>query len=645
MYFFNTMRSIPWASLRTPYRKKVPGRAAGIRFFALALLLWCGRQPAFAADLGFSCTLDKSSYGPGDSITLCLDVSIPPGWHLFGNPLGPGIGIPLMLGIRDSLSAITWSGLSKTAARKFFQHEIEKNKWVWAYEKEARFFFSGVLAPNAAGMIRGTISVNGLFCSTSCVRVAERVSFAVPATGASKGARFANAPNPRTNAEPMALASFQAGGQNVPASLGRLRIQAAESPQWRFSPQEPRSGLNLLLALFFAFIAGVILNVMPCVLPVLGIKILAFSRDASEPRHAAVVRSIAFSAGMLSLFLALASLAAFARFSWGQQFQNPAMLAGIVCVIFLFALGMFDCYPIFTPSALGAAVHKTGTGFTGDFLGGMFAALLATPCSGPFLGATLAWTLTQPVLVIYAVFIALGAGMASPYVLLSASSTIRKLIPKPGRWMNDFKHVLGFLLLGFAVYLLGGLQKNMMAATAGMCVALALGVGIYKRFAPFGSSRRRRLAAAGAVFAVAAAGIYLTFFLFREQVQERKSPAAAALQWTAFQPQLLRDAQAAGRNAVVDFTATWCLNCQYNTAAVLNSKSVSSLLEKKKVLSLVVDMTGTNPEGEALLHALGSRSIPFFAVFPAGDPQRPIIMRDVLDRKRVCRVLEKLPDR
>ena len=158
------------------------------------------------------------------------------------------------------------------------------------------------------------------------------------------------------------------------------------------------------------------MNVMPCVLPVLGIKILSFSEIRQSSRKMAFVKSLVFSAGMLSIFLVLASLASFANFSWGEQFRNPSVLVVIIAVIVIFALGMFDLFMIQVPSSIAQMGVKKRSGLTGDFFNGMFASILATPCSGPLLGATLAWTLTQKPLIIFTIFTSIGLGMAFPYI-------------------------------------------------------------------------------------------------------------------------------------------------------------------------------------------------------------------------------------
>jgi thiol:disulfide interchange protein len=404
--------------------------------------------------------------------------------------------------------------------------------------------------------------------------------------------------------------------------------------------------MNLPVAVVLAFLAGLILNVMPCVLPVLGIKILAFAEGRARSRRETVLRSGAFAAGMMAVFVGLATLAAVAGFSWGQQFQTPAMLAGIVILIVIFALGMFDTYIIPVPSRLAALGETGGKGYLGDGLKGMFTTILATPCSGPLLGATLAWTLRQPTMVIYAVFIAIGAGMALPYVLLASSSRLARLLPKPGPWMEDFRRVMGFLLLGFAVYLMTGLPRDMVVSTVGLCVAVAFALFLYGRVAPFGTGPGRKAAGAATALLIVAFGWYVMVDLWYGSISERaRASTARTIRWEPFTPKRLTEAHMSGRHVVIDFTAAWCMNCQFNKVSVLHSDKVAGLIEEKEVLALKADITRHNAAAESLLHHLGSRSVPFFALFPGDDPYRPIVMRDILRKKRVVEALEGLAER
>ncbi|MBD3321873.1 MAG: hypothetical protein GF350_12325 [Chitinivibrionales bacterium] len=619
----------------------------------LSLLAFLLPIHSYSADISVTARPDRDGYAVGDTARIACIVSIPSSYHLYGNPLGPGIGKPLKISLQGN-DGFSVTGMRKSPAEKY---KPDIGEWVWAYEKEARFFIEGVIRENAPEEIEGTIIFDGLICHTACVPFTKKVPFVLTINNQVHNAFSAWGPSLKTAfgasrpMEPGTGGTIQKAGtghRDLDIDLGGLSSgEETGMVQWDYDPVEPRQKYNVVLALVLAFLAGIILNVMPCVLPVLGVKILSFSHGLSESRGKAVLRSLIFAAGMITVFMALASLAAFAGYSWGEQFQNPKMLVGIVSLIFIFALGMFDFYVILVPSNIGSLEQQTGEGLFSDFYKGMFATILATPCSGPLLGATLAWTLTQPTYVIFLVFGSVGAGMAFPYVLLSSSKTLARFIPKPGKWMEDFKHVMGYLLLGFAVFLMIGLPRDMILSTVGLCVFLAMALSFYSRIAPFGSAIPRKITALLVAAGIIGAGIYVNFGVLYSSISDtslKKAEKQAGV-WQEFKPSLLRSAHASGTHVLIDFTANWCMNCQYNKIAVLHSKQIVELIKDKDILALKADITTENPPAESLLHHLGSRSVPFLAVFPGDNPYEPVVMRDLIDKKRLAAELKKLPEK
>ena len=616
----------------------------------LAFLSWFAAGQEAGPPLSFKVVPSRPSYAPGDTVLIALNIAIPAHYHLYGNPLGPGIGKPLAIAIHGG-DAIKWLDIVKTVPRKFTP---EIGGWVYAYENLACFCLRGV-ARNA-GRAEGTIVFNGLECFTSCFPKRYEFPFsvtidphAVPSAGFASEKRLALLLAGKTEImafekDSIAPSQFQGAG-----ALGSIRdLKTAHPveppPAWDYTPREETTNFNLWSAIFFAFLAGIVLNAMPCVLPVLGIKILSFANISGKRRRGAVFHSVVFSAGVFSVFLALASLASFANYSWGRQFQDPPALVGIIALIVVFALGMFDVYLITVPGPIANLDQKKSPGNWGNFFQGIFATILATPCSGPFLGAVLAWSVTQPPLVIYIVYGAIGAGMSFPYIVLSSSKRISKLVPKPGPWMNIFKGLMGFLLLGFAVYLLFGLPDDMVESTVLFCLTTSFAAVIYGRFAPFSSSLRRKVVLFAIALAVAVGGLYLSFFWVYPSFSLNRAEAARqdSSVWKPFSRDSLLSAQAAGRPVIVDFTANWCINCQYNTIMVLSKKAVTDAITGKGALALVVDMTMPDPVQDSLLHSLGSQSIPFLAIFPGNDPKHPVVMRDILTKRKLLGTIDGL---
>ncbi len=627
--------------------------------FFIALLLSSSLAFSFTAppELLIHTVYDKDQYTSGDTIIVAMHVMIPEGFHLYGNPLGPGIGKPLSIKAGMN-NGITWFKAQKQPATKFHP---PMGKWVWAYEEKAIFFITGVIEGDIDDWVVDTVVIEGLICEKSCIPITKNVVIScniAPETSSIKSFQYN-----RIMRKELFLAADLPLERRVPPRqialdpdnnllnlTATIPIETENViPEWEYAPQESKVDFNLLLAVILAFLAGIILNVMPCVLPVLGIKILSFSQGAGSSKRVVVTRSLVFAAGMISIFLVLASFAAFAGLSWGEQFQNPKMLVAIVCIIFIFALGMFDVFMILVPTKVTALERKSATGkvYRDDFIKGMFTTIMATPCSGPLLGATLAWTLMQKPMVIYTVFTAIGAGMAFPYILFSASSRLMKLIPKPGAWMEDFKHLMGFLLFGFAIYLMIGLPKDMIIPTIGLCMFLALAIMVYTRFSPFGSSMIRKITIGCIGVCIALAGWQVNFSVLYNFISDEAAVKAEKTggKWEAFTTKKLLDAHAQGRHVIIDFTANWCMNCQFNKVTVYHSKEVSELIKQKKILALKADLTQENPAAESLLHHLNSRSVPFLAVFPGDNPYNPIIMRDIVRKGSLLKVLKALNER
>jgi len=627
----------------------------------LSILVWklvlpCPAFATGAQDLSAEVILSKKAYGPLDTVVAVLHVVIPDQYHFYANPLGPGIGKPALVRVRAS-KGIHWLDLYKSQPEKFTP---EMGGWVWAYEKEAFFFCKGILSKDAPETIRSWISVQGLMCHTSCVQVKKVIDFEIRTDSSSTGHPFESEPQFRTFADRCELMSFnivndtsRASSETNDSVFGQIAFSQPLSQTvirpvtWDYEPVERKISMNFLLAVLFGFIAGIILNIMPCVLPVLGLKILSFAQSSGTSRRTSVTRSLMFSAGMMSIFMILAALASFAHLSWGQHFQSPWFLIALILVTVVFSLGMFDIYILPLPSNISDLERKSGRGAVGDFLRGMLATLLATPCSGPFLGATLAWTLTQSTLVIFLVFGSIGLGMAFPYILLSSNRTLLRLMPRPGPWMNDFKHLMGFLLLGASAYLLFGLPKDMVAATVGFSIVAAFAIVLYSRLAPFHSSLRRKAVVALIAGSILGSGGWIAFNALNNarHSEAHSQDLRPDLAWEDFSPQELKAAHARGQHAIVDFTANWCLNCQYNMVRVLTDDAVMDLLRRKHVSALKADLTWANPPAESLMHNLGSRSVPFLAIFRGDDPYHPIIMRDILNKGDFIRVLKGLPDK
>ena len=416
----------------------------------------------------------------------------------------------------------------------------------------------------------------------------------------------------------------------------------------QYTPRTNPSGHSLPAWLLLAFVAGLVMNIMPCVLPVVSIKVLSFVQQAGESRGRVLGLGLFFAAGMITVFLALAAAAILFGLGWGQQFQSPVFLIVMIALVFAFALSLFGVYEFGVPSAVGSlAAGAPREGYGSAYLKGVLATLLATPCSGPLLGSTLAWTLTQPPPVVLAIFGMLGLGMALPYVVLTAQPALLKRLPKPGPWMETFKHLMGFLLVGTVVYLMISLDQTLLLFTVMLLVFVATGAWVWGRFALRARSSAGRVLVLASALLIVGAGAYLSFHTLRNAVQPPAVAADASIAWEPFDPVKLAQYHREGRSVLLDFTADWCANCQFNEARVYNSAPVRALLRDKHVVAMQADLTREGPSTAAirrLMTQLGARSIPFLAVFPGDQPTRPYTLYDLVDRETVRSLLQQLPD-
>ena len=313
------------------------------------------------------------------------------------------------------------------------------------------------------------------------------------------------------------------GSSSRDFSLDQIEVAAAKSGSdsvWAILP--------------LAFVAGFLLNLMPCVLPVVGLKLLSFIQQSNDSRRRVLLLNVAYSAGLMSVMLVLATFAVFAGLGWGEQFSSTTFSVTLAAIVFAFGLSFLGVWEIPVPGFVGTTGGSaSGEGYGGAFSKGVLSTLLATPCSGPFLGSALAWAVVQPAYLTYAVFAFVALGMASPYLLVGLFPRLVRFLPRPGNWMVTFKQMMGFVLLATVVYLLSFISAPSVVPT----VLVLLGVGFGCWWVGRGQmleSRGRRLRAWSLAAASLVATAWLSFGWLEdvmakrfERALERKLLAAA----------------------------------------------------------------------------------------------------------------------
>ena len=403
---------------------------------------------------------------------------------------------------------------------------------------------------------------------------------------------------------------------------------------------------GIIALLFFAFLGGIILNLMPCVLPVLSLKLFSLIKQAGESRGRLLALGGATTAGILASFWALAAVVAAVKAGggsagWGMQFQSAGFIAFMVVILTAFAMSFFGVFEVWLPwgatTKMDEAGHKAG--FAGAFFTGALLVLLSTPCSAPFLGTAMGFAFAQTTPVLFLFFTAAGVGLALPYMLVGAFPKILKVFPKPGPWMVKLQKVMGVLLLATVAWLLWIVNEQAGLSGVWLMVAMATGSSGFStaigKYAPPGTSFKREIFAIGGSIAILVAAWIVSIGPQYERAASEKFNARMQEQMTAdgwyrYSPALIEEFAKANRTVFIDATADWCLTCKTNEAAVLNRDEFRRAMDSLNVALVKADWTRETPEVNALLKSMHKSGVPAYAIYPAGDASKQIVLPELL---------------
>ena len=404
--------------------------------------------------------------------------------------------------------------------------------------------------------------------------------------------------------------------------------------------------MALWVVILSALLGGAILNIMPCVLPVIPLKVLGLVEQAHGNRRVALAHGAVFAGGIVSLFVVLAVVLKSAGLFYGQQFQSAGFLTAMALVVLALALSMLGVWTIQTPRAVYAA-DRGGAGYAGSFMNGLLATLLATPCSAPYLGPVLAWALVQPMWVTVLGLGMVGVGMSLPYLVLAMYPAGLEKLPRAGRWAELVKQGLGLVMIGVAVYLI--VQIGNVAVWPWVLMgALVVAAGCWAwGQIPTASMEAKTVWLIRGVVVVlglgAGAGLYATVPVAMKATGAetvRLAARATGKEWLPFNVALLEEGLREGRPVVVDWGASWCINCRFVEATVLETGAMQGAFAERNAVLLRADLTGWNEPADVLNRALGSQSIPTLAIFSPGRPREPVVLRDLYSREDVVRGLQ-----
>jgi len=590
--------------------------SAALIFFSLsAPLALAGRAAAqlqAPQKATFVLSADRTAYEAGAPARVAALVTIEHGWHVNSHQPSFEYLIPTVL---DLTLPAGWP-------QETVRYPAAKMK-TFSFEPKPLAVYDGDVVMLAAvqvpsGVKKGTYPVSASLRYQACndtqclppVTAEARIELTVGPGGQPRHAEL--------------FAGGSAGGEAAAPAAPSAAVETAAA--------RPAGGLGVMLLL--ALLGGLILNAMPCVLPVLSLKVFGLVRSAGHGRAEVVRGALATSAGIVASFLALALVAvvahqAGAAVGWGVQFQHPGFVAFLAVVVVLFCLNLWGLFEIPLPQRLarlgGIGGNGPREGIAGHFFSGLFATLMATPCSAPFLGTAIGFALAQPAPVVFAIFAALGLGMALPYLLVAAVPGVARLLPRPGAWMETVRGVMGFLLAAAAVWLFYVLSSQVapeqLAAIQLGLLGIALFTWIQHRVA--NGRALRGMAGAGVVAAIA-----ITMFAATGATAARgearqgltASRPAGLIPWVPFDRARAESLARGGQLVFVDVTADWCFTCKVNERLVLDTPEVARAFEDHNVVPMRADWTNKNDEIGKFLAANGRYGIPFYLLYRPGRP-------------------------
>lgn len=557
---------------------------------------------------------NRKSIQAGKTFLVAVKFQIEPGWHIYYKESGDA-GMPTQIEwtLPDGFSAgpLLWQ-----EPKKFDDEGIKTNGY-----SDSTFIASQITAPANlpdATSIKIQAKVKWLSCKESCIPGKVDLQLNLPV-----------------------------GQEVLDDSNGPLFSSLGFASENTVNSEPEQNPFNYFL---LAMVGGFILNFMPCVLPVIAIKILSFMEQADESPARVRQLGLVFSAGVISAFLALALLVVAVRAAgnsvgWGTQFQNPLFLIVMCTIVLVLALSLFGLFYITFDAGqdkLDSLSKKEG--MVGTFFKGVLATTLSTPCTAPFLGAAMGFAFAQPNWVVIGIFLTSGLGMSLPYILLTANPKWMKYLPKPGAWMETFKESMGFILLGTVVWLLSVLGNQVgiegIMWVSFFLLAVSLSAWISGRFVDLSSSGQRKLVVfsiAGFISLLAGYFCLVDKPIVMSALQGKpiykngaNSESGSGAGWIAFTPERLEQELSKKQTVLLDFTADWCLTCKMNENLILNSPTVKKMIKDKGVITIKADWTRQDPEITAMLKKFKRSGVPLYVVYPKGDANNPIVLPEIL---------------
>jgi thiol:disulfide interchange protein len=550
----------------------------------------------------------------GQTLLINIQVKVKSGWYFYHTNLGSIRAKGKPSKIVFTPKNINWSLPLLDTPKVMVQKGIGiSGHDPWVYVHDGTFSVSGITNVNSTSLsVSPKISITGLACKTrgSCVLVKWN--------GVAKKAEKSFLKFPL-------ISKFKFN-----------KIEDPDSKPQKYNPIGAPKSRSVLIWLFLGFLGGLFLNVMPCVFPILSLKIYTILKLRERGESESLLTTGAYALGIISLFVALGGISMGFNLAWGEQFQSPIFTMVVISMLFLFALSLLGVYEISIPLINNVNLGKSSNAF----MLGVFTTILATPCTGPYMGTALAWSMGKSTPVVLGLFGSMGVGMAFPYIIMGLFPAITKWIPKPGAWMERIKQISGFFLLATIIWLMFSLRRDYIVPLNGLLLFLAMGIWIHGEFISKMKGFRKWI---GVVLVIGAilGGTRMSFKLLGPSISNRDLKF-----WQPYTEELFENSKTKNRSIILDFTADWCPNCKWNEKWVLNSKEIKEEIKKRGVIPIYGDMTHNNKKAlllKKLRTKLGGHSLPFLAIFPKGSHHKPYVFYGILSKKEIMNSLKTIP--
>lgn len=623
---------------------------------------------------------ETAAISPGQPFTVALRLKMDEHWHTYWkNPGDSGLA-----------TAIEWElppGYQAGPIQWPRPERIEVEGLVsYAYDGEIYLLTEITPSVEASGQATLKAKATWLECDTTCIPGQASLSLTLPVGEATPGPAAEAIKATRAKLPAAAPPSLKAGwaGNQVALTVGEAkeafffpdeamiiataepqmlvegRLMLVPEPLAKSKPERlvgtlavddqtyaidlpiqasaavPPAGGSLPKILLLALLGGLILNLMPCVLPVLSLKVLGFVEQANEEGGKPFLHGLVFSLGVLLSFLVIAGAllglrAAGQEVGWGFQLQNPIFVSLLALLFVAIALNLFGVFEVGEGLTTLGDLAEGKKGYGSSFTSGILATVVATPCTAPFMGSAVGFTLDKSPLIALSVFLAVGLGMASPYLVLTSSPQLLRFVPRPGAWMETFKQFLAFPMLFTAVWLgsVVASQEGTDGLLALLVAMVLLGMAAWC-FGRWGQTQRG-LGIGGALVLVALS-LSLVFGLGEKE---------GGIAWQPYDPQLVSQLQADGKPVFIDFTADWCLSCKANEKVALSGSKVKQRFEELGITTMKADWTSRDETITQALASFGRNGVPLYVLYPGGGAD-PVILPEVLLPATVLEALDNV---